>query len=207
MTAKYQRLQNQTLRKITGTYHNSPIKALEVEAAILPTKVWQQKQATNYALRLLRLQPSHPVQAKLITPIIYELSLVTELDLDIFNYLNNGSSQLTKIGCMLWPFTHHKKLEKIDASWAPPWLQANLSITISPKPKEMIAIEHKLLECLSFTRRLVQCISLLLSHCLDDSANTANWTFAVFIDRNNNNKNQYLTFVPFVLHWTNPTYT
>ncbi|CAD6503631.1 BgTH12-03290 [Blumeria graminis f. sp. triticale] len=53
---------------------------------------------------------------------------------------------------------------------------------------------------MSFTRRLVQCISLLLSHCLDDPANTANWTFAVFIDRNNNNKNQNLTFVPFVLH-------
>ncbi|CAD6505782.1 BgTH12-01269 [Blumeria graminis f. sp. triticale] len=53
---------------------------------------------------------------------------------------------------------------------------------------------------MSFTRRLVQCISLLQSHLLDDSANTANWTFAVLIDRNNNNENQYLTFVPFVLH-------
>ncbi|CAD6505401.1 BgTH12-00892 [Blumeria graminis f. sp. triticale] len=50
---------------------------------------------------------------------------------------------------------------------------------------------------MSFTRRLVQCISLLLSHCHDDSANTANWTFAVFIDRNNNNKNQYLNFRTF----------
>ncbi|CAD6501545.1 BgTH12-01797 [Blumeria graminis f. sp. triticale] len=40
----------------------------------------------------------------------------------------------------------------------------------------------------------------MLGHCPDDSANTANWTFAVFIDRNKNNKNPYLTFVPFVLH-------
>ncbi|VDB84251.1 Bgt-55096 [Blumeria graminis f. sp. tritici] len=53
---------------------------------------------------------------------------------------------------------------------------------------------------MSFTRRLVQCIFLLLSHCLDDSANTANRTFAVFIDGKNNNKNPYLTFAPFVLH-------
>ncbi|CAD6499925.1 BgTH12-04030 [Blumeria graminis f. sp. triticale] len=50
---------------------------------------------------------------------------------------------------------------------------------------------------MSFTRRLVRCIYLLLSHGLDDSANTANWTFAVFIDRNNNNKNQYFNFRTF----------
>ncbi|CAD6504053.1 BgTH12-05790 [Blumeria graminis f. sp. triticale] len=50
---------------------------------------------------------------------------------------------------------------------------------------------------MSFTRRFVQCVSLLLSHCLDDSANTANWTFAVFIDRKKNNKNEYLNFRTF----------
>ncbi|CAD6504999.1 BgTH12-00498 [Blumeria graminis f. sp. triticale] len=50
---------------------------------------------------------------------------------------------------------------------------------------------------MSFTRRLVWCISLLLSHFLDDSANTANWTFTVFIDNNNNNKNPYLNFRTF----------
>ncbi|CAD6504331.1 BgTH12-06062 [Blumeria graminis f. sp. triticale] len=48
-----------------------------------------------------------------------------------------------------------------------------------------------------FTRRLARCISLLLSLCLDDSANTANCTFAVFIDRNNNNKNPYVNFRAF----------
>ncbi|CAD6501988.1 BgTH12-02231 [Blumeria graminis f. sp. triticale] len=36
---------------------------------------------------------------------------------------------------------------------------------------------------MSLTRRLVRCISALLSHYIDDSANTANWTFVLFIDR------------------------
>ncbi|CAD6499349.1 BgTH12-03469 [Blumeria graminis f. sp. triticale] len=60
---------------------------------------------------------------------------------------------------------------------------------------------------MSFTRCLVRCVSLFPSHCLHDSANTAIWTFAVFTDRNKNYKNQYLTFVPFVLHRTSLTYT
>ncbi|CAD6506038.1 BgTH12-06970 [Blumeria graminis f. sp. triticale] len=43
---------------------------------------------------------------------------------------------------------------------------------------------------------------MLLSHGLDDSANSTNYTFAMFKDRDRNNKykNPYLTFVPFVLH-------
>ncbi|CAD6502065.1 BgTH12-02308 [Blumeria graminis f. sp. triticale] len=50
---------------------------------------------------------------------------------------------------------------------------------------------------MSFTRRLVRCVSLLLSHSLDDSANTANVQFAVFIDRRKNNKNPHLNFRTF----------
>ncbi|CAD6500899.1 BgTH12-06603 [Blumeria graminis f. sp. triticale] len=57
---------------------------------------------------------------------------------------------------------------------------------------------------MSFTRRLVQCISLLLSHCLDDSANTANWTFAVFIDRNEN-KQESIPQLSYLLFCIEPT--
>ncbi|CAD6504906.1 BgTH12-00407 [Blumeria graminis f. sp. triticale] len=53
---------------------------------------------------------------------------------------------------------------------------------------------------MSFTRRIVRCVSLFLNHWLDDSAKTANVQFALFIDRKNNNKNPYLIFVPFVVH-------
>ncbi|VDB86232.1 Bgt-20878 [Blumeria graminis f. sp. tritici] len=39
----------------------------------------------------------------------------------------------------------------------------------------------------------------LLSHCLEDSANTSNPSFITFLDRYWRH-NTYLNFIPFVLH-------
>lgn len=55
------KLQKHALHVITGAYRSSPIKALEVEAAVLPTRVRHLKQASFYALRILKLQTNHPI--------------------------------------------------------------------------------------------------------------------------------------------------
>lgn len=60
LTHMCDKLQNQALVSITGTYRSSPSKTWEVEAALLPTRVRHFKQVAFYALRILKLQARHP---------------------------------------------------------------------------------------------------------------------------------------------------
>ncbi|CAD6499589.1 BgTH12-03700 [Blumeria graminis f. sp. triticale] len=54
---------------------------------------------------------------------------------------------------------------------------------------------------MSFTRRLVRCVSLLLSHYFDDSAGTAILAFAVLIDREQEQQESIpqLSYLPFCI--------
>ena len=61
---KYEKLQNQALRKILGAFKTSPISAMEIEAAISPVSVRFNKLCQNYAIRILQMQDSHPVKMR-----------------------------------------------------------------------------------------------------------------------------------------------
>ena len=62
---KYEKLQNQALRKILGAFKTSPVSAMEIEAAIPPVSVRFNKLCQNYAVRILQMQNSHPVKQRI----------------------------------------------------------------------------------------------------------------------------------------------
>src|SRR5436190_10385734 len=61
---KFQKLQNQTLRKILDTFKTSPISAMEIEASISPPKVRFNRICKNYALRILQMHDKHPIRLR-----------------------------------------------------------------------------------------------------------------------------------------------
>src|SRR5918911_294306 len=62
---KYEKLQNQALRKMLGVFKTSPISAMEIEAAISPVSVRFNKLCQNYAIRILQMQDSHPIKKRI----------------------------------------------------------------------------------------------------------------------------------------------
>ena len=50
---KFQKLQNQALRKILGVFKTSPVSAMEIEASLPPPKIRFNKICRNYAARIL----------------------------------------------------------------------------------------------------------------------------------------------------------
>jgi len=50
---KFQRLQNAALRIILGVFKISPIKAMEIEAAISSSRVGFEKICYNYVIRIM----------------------------------------------------------------------------------------------------------------------------------------------------------
>ena len=58
---KFQRLQNAVLRTILGAFKTSPIKAMEIEAAVPPPRVRFEKICYNYAIRIMQMNSMHPI--------------------------------------------------------------------------------------------------------------------------------------------------
>ena len=56
-----QAIQNLAIRKILGVFKTAPIIPMEVEAALLPPKVRLNSTIRQYAFRILKLSPKHPV--------------------------------------------------------------------------------------------------------------------------------------------------
>jgi hypothetical protein len=59
---EYQLLQNQALGQILGAFKGFPIKAMEIEAAILPVSLRAEKLCHQYAIRTLSFAKSHPIR-------------------------------------------------------------------------------------------------------------------------------------------------
>jgi hypothetical protein len=64
----FERLQNSALRTILGQFRTIPIVPMEIEAAIPPIRIQFDRITKFYGVRVLKLQPSHPVRA-LIKPL------------------------------------------------------------------------------------------------------------------------------------------
>jgi hypothetical protein len=55
-------LQSAALRQILGAFRGSPIKAMEIEAAVLPVSLRAEKLCCQYALRILSFAKDHPIR-------------------------------------------------------------------------------------------------------------------------------------------------
>ena len=62
---KFQKLQNQALRKILGTFKTSPIRAMEVEASIAPPIVRINKICRSYVLRSIEFINHYAIKKRL----------------------------------------------------------------------------------------------------------------------------------------------
>ncbi len=56
---KFQRLQNTALRTILGAFKTSPIKVMEIEAAVPPSRIRFEKTCYNYAIRIMQMNSMH----------------------------------------------------------------------------------------------------------------------------------------------------
>ena len=141
------KIQKQAIPKITGAYRTSPSKALEVEAALLPTRVRHFKLASLYAMRILKFQTNHPLYLTLSSDLIDELALPTQkTDIGMLAFLEvKPSGQLQRIASILKPSSKLSNLEPLNAKWMPPWRTENISVSISCSDKTKAKEEHLLL--------------------------------------------------------------
>ncbi|KAI0998762.1 hypothetical protein K3495_g9435 [Podosphaera aphanis] len=141
------KIQKQAIPKITGAYRSSPSKALEVEAALLPTRVRHYKLASFYAMRIFKFQTNHPLYVTLSSKLTDELALPTQrTDIGMLAFLEDKpSGQLERIASILKPSSKLLNLEPLNAKWMPPWRTENISISISCSDKAKAKVEHLLL--------------------------------------------------------------
>jgi ribonuclease HI len=153
----YQRLQNQALLRITGAFKGAPYRALELEAAVPPPEVRFQKACLAYSLRTLYFLPDHPIRKAYGQPVQDELA-GTQSDLGSLAYLK-PTTQLFSLLVMLRKqvIGPSYRLERLKASWQPPWLQLpQASIAIAKVPKLEAKKQHRaLLASLEFEDPLV----------------------------------------------------
>ena len=82
---KYEKLQNQALRKILGAFKTSPISAMEIEAAILPVSVKFNKLCQNYTIRILQMQDSYLIKKRIPANSPFSNNKKNRIKLTIFN--------------------------------------------------------------------------------------------------------------------------
>lgn len=144
LTTKYEKLQNRAIIFVTGAYRNSPSKALEIEAAPLPTRVRHFKLGLNYALRILRMQDNHPLKNRVYRPLQDESTLEDAFDLGLIECIEhkNVKTQLLRLFVLLRQINISGKLEFSNTTWTPPWQEASLHIKISNDSKTNTYKEH-----------------------------------------------------------------
>ncbi|KAJ8063422.1 hypothetical protein OCU04_008642 [Sclerotinia nivalis] len=137
-----QLLQNLALRKILGVFKTSPIKPMEVEAALCPPEIRLNAGIRQYAFRLLKTSPFHPVNM-----IIRKLIAEKEDQNSIMTPRRKlpKPTQLEKITNSIEEDFDPLMLEKIDHFHFPPWKRDTpYKVNISKVSKEEAAIAHNL---------------------------------------------------------------
>ena len=64
----FEKLQNGALKAVLGQFRTAPIGPMEIEAAIPPIRVQFDRITKFYGVRVLKLQPNHPIRNLLIVP-------------------------------------------------------------------------------------------------------------------------------------------
>ena len=83
---KFQKLQNNMLRKALGAFRTSPIAAMEIEAAILPVRIRFDKICKNYAFRAIQLDQEHPIKKRM--PDSFPFSIGEDIEIDWEKFLD-----------------------------------------------------------------------------------------------------------------------
>ena len=148
----YQRLQNQALPAILGAFRGSPIKALELEAAIPPPEVRFEKACLSYSLRTLLFQPNHPIR------LAYRQAVQDELagsgsDLATISFIRPTTQLYSLLHRLKTVVGSNWNIERQKASWQAPWTPILLAaVAINNSSKESAKQEHlSLLESLTFS--------------------------------------------------------
>ena len=119
----FQTLQNAALRQILGAFKGSPIRAMEIEAAILPPQLRAEKLCKQYALRIQSFSSSHPIRRALLWQKQNSKGLHTQLQ-------------------KLASTAEYSNVEEISTLLAKPWskpVTAYATIAISTQSKEIAA--------------------------------------------------------------------
>ena len=147
----YQRLQNQALPKILGAFGKSPIRAMELEAAILPPEIRFQKACLGYSLRTLYFQQNHPIREAYNRAVRDELA-DSDSDLGAFSLIKPTTQLYSLLDRLKGIIGPNWNIERQRTTWKAPWAKApTATITISPGKKEKAKQEHEdLLDTLAF---------------------------------------------------------
>jgi ribonuclease HI len=130
LKSKLQSLQNLGLRKILGAFKTSPIMTMEIDAALPPIEVRLNNSIRQYAFRLAKLAPSHPVNLWAETNLSIPLSLQKPI-------------QLEKIRGSIQGLVDKNSLEPINHFAFPPWAKETpFKVIVSKLSKEEQAKAH-----------------------------------------------------------------
>ena len=117
---RYQNLQNMAIRHMLGAFKGSPIRALELEAALPPPEIRFEKLCNMYALRALRFQSSHPIMKAIQNITNDELREQNSHPVSIA-YIPVANTQLLALLQRVKRFvTGNWNIEKPHAEWEPP---------------------------------------------------------------------------------------
>jgi ribonuclease HI len=123
---EYQMLQNAAIRQILGAFRGSPIKAMEIEAAILPVSLRAEKLCCQYAIRILSFAKDHPIRKAIKRQQQLRIS--------------------TQLGRLAERVQEQSNVEEISILLAKPWSEpasAYATFTISTNDKSETAKFHK----------------------------------------------------------------
>ncbi|EDN93481.1 hypothetical protein SS1G_09348 [Sclerotinia sclerotiorum 1980 UF-70] len=137
-----QSLQNLALRKILEVFKTSPIKPMKIEAVLYPPEVQLNAGIKQYAFRLLKISPSHPVN-------LVATKLATEKEnQDVVATPQRKQlkpTQLEKIKNSIQKDFDPLTLEGIHHFYFPPWKkEVPYKVNISKLGKEEAAMIHNL---------------------------------------------------------------
>lgn len=131
-----QAIQNLGLRKILGVFKTAPIIPLEVESALVPPSIRLNTNIRQYAFRLLKLSPRHPVNTE-----ITRFQEIQE-DEDLAAQFTKPI-QIERIYTSINGLVDSSTLEQIQHFKYPPWnRQTPFLIKIDKSPKDEAAKNH-----------------------------------------------------------------
>src|SRR5665213_815342 len=131
-----QAIQNLAVRKILGVFKTAPIIPMEVEAALLPPVVRLNTNIRQYAFRMLKLSPEHPINSEITK--YRELQEDEELVARITRPI-----QIERIYTSIEGLVDTSTLEPIQHFKYPPWnRQVPFFVKIDKSPKDQAAINH-----------------------------------------------------------------
>lgn len=150
---KFQKIQNFALRKILGCFRTSPVSAMEIEANILPIRIRMHRKCQKYALRILKMDQSHPIRLR--TPRTYppEYENGTDEDPKFSTWNQDGGSYPTQIIRILHTMKNHvdkvgnlENIEIVTSPWKSmdhwPVLEIPFFDEKSKKAKNENAVKH-----------------------------------------------------------------